>query len=305
MKNIVVVGSLNMDLVIEADRVPKIGETIKGKNMSYLIGGKGCNQAVAACRLHNNVKMIGCVGKDSFGNNILKHLEQEGVNIDGVKEIEDTSTGIATIFKMKEDNSIIVIPGANDFCDKDLIDKNIEIIKKADILVTQLEIPIETVEYVLKIAKENSIKTILNPAPARKINKEILKNVDFITPNETEFEVIVGEYFKDTNNFEEAMIKWQNENKSTRLIVTRGKDGSSYVEDNKVITINTINVDVIDTTGAGDTFNGALAHGISNELLINEAIIFAGTAASLSVTKFGAQTGMPNFEEVNNILNIE
>ena len=304
MKKIVVVGSLNMDLVMEVDRVPKIGETIKGEEMSYLIGGKGSNQAVAACRLGNEVKMIGCVGQDTFGDKILKHLEEEGVSVEGVKKDEATFTGIATIFKMTDDNSIVVIPGANDFCNKDLIDKNIESIKSADILITQLEIPIETVEYVLKIAKENGIKTILNPAPAREISKEILKNVDFITPNETEFEVISGKVFNNSNELEEAMIYWQRENISTKLVVTRGKDGSSYVEDDEVKTMKTIKVDVVDTTGAGDTFNGALAHGVSHEFLMNEAVTFAGTAASLSVTKFGAQTGMPKFEEVNNILNI-
>lgn len=303
MKKIVVVGSLNMDLVIEVDRIPKIGETIKGEEMSYLIGGKGSNQAVAACRLGNEVSMIGCVGKDTFGDKILKHLKEEGVNVDGIKRDEATFTGIATIFKTKSDNSIVVIPGANDFCDKDLIDKNIETIKSADILITQLEIPMETVEYALKVAKENGVKTILNPAPAREISKEILGNADFITPNETEFEIISGKTFEDGNEFEEAMIAWQKENPSTRLVVTRGKDGSSYVEDNNIKTMKTIKVDVVDTTGAGDTFNGALAHGVSHNLLMDEAVKFAGTAASLSVTKFGAQTGMPKFEEVNNILN--
>lgn len=303
MKKVVVVGSLNMDLVIEVNRIPKIGETIKGEEMSYLIGGKGSNQAVAACRLGNEVSMIGCVGKDTFGDKILKHLKEEGVNVDGIKRDEATFTGIATIFKTKSDNSIVVIPGANDFCDKDLIDKNIETIKSADILITQLEIPMETVEYALKIAKENGVKTILNPAPAREISKETLENADFITPNETELEIISGKTFENGNELEEAMIAWQKENPSTRLVVTRGKDGSSYVEENEVKTMRTIKVDVVDTTGAGDTFNGALAHGVSHNLLMDEAVKFAGTAASLSVTKFGAQTGMPKFEEVNNILN--
>ena len=303
MKNLVVVGSLNMDLVIEVDRIPKIGETIKGDEMSYLIGGKGSNQAVSACRLGNDVSMIGCVGNDTFGDKILKHLKEEGVNIDGIKCDEATFTGIATIFKTKEDNSIVVIPGANDFCNTDLIDENIETIKSADVLIVQLEIPMETVEYALKIAKENGVKTILNPAPARKLSKEILKNADFITPNETEFEIIANKNFNDENELEESMIAWQAENPLTRLVVTRGKDGSSYVEGDEVETIKTIKVDVLDTTGAGDTFNGSLAHGVSHNLLISEAVAFAGTAASLSVTKFGAQTGMPKLEEVNKIYN--
>jgi ribokinase len=305
MKKVVVVGSLNMDLVMEVQRVPKIGETIKGDKMSYLIGGKGCNQAVAACRLGNTVSMIGCVGQDTFGDKILKHLIEEGVNVDGIKREEATFTGIAQIFKTMEDNSIVVIPGANDFCDKKLIEENIETIKSADILITQLEIPIETVEYALKIAKENGVKTILNPAPATEISKEILSNTDFITPNETEFEIISGKIFNDGSELEKEMIEWQRTNPSTKLIVTRGKEGASYIDENEVKTIKTIKVEVTDTTGAGDTFNGALAYGVINEFSIREAINFAVTAASLSVTKLGAQTGMPGFEEVNKILNIE
>ena len=300
MKNIVVVGSLNMDLVLEVNRVPKIGETIKGEEMSYLVGGKGANQAVAASRLGNEVKMIGCVGQDTYGEKILKHLKEEGVNVEGVIKDEAIFSGIATIFKTTNDNSIVVIPGANDFCNKNLIDKNLDIIKSADILITQLEIPLETVEYVLKVSKENDVKTILNPAPATKINKELLKNVDFITPNETEFEIISEKVFNHSNELEEAIVSWQKENISTTLIVTRGKDGASYVEEDTVKTLKSLEVDVVDTTGAGDTFNGALAHGLSHELPIDEAVTFAGTAASLSVTKFGAQIGMPTFEEVKN-----
>src|SRR5699024_8743711 len=193
MKNIVVVGSLNMDLVLEVNRVPKIGETIKGEEMSYLVGGKGANEAVAASRLGNEVKM-------------LKHVKEEDDNVEGVIKDEAIFSGIATIFKTTNDNSIVVIPGANDFCNKDLIDKNLDIIKSADILITQLEIPLETVEYVLKVSKENDVKTILNPAPATKINKELLKNVDFITPNETEFEIISQKVFNHSNELEEAIV---------------------------------------------------------------------------------------------------
>ncbi|VYU57498.1 ribokinase [Clostridium tertium] len=298
MKKVVVVGSLNMDLVIEVNRIPKIGETLKGERMNYLIGGKGANQAVAACRLGDEVTMIGCVGKDTFGDKILKHLNEEGINVNSVKSDDTTFTGIATIFKTKVDNSIVVIPGANEFCSRKLIDENIDLIKSADILITQLEIPIETVEYALKVAKENGVKTILNPAPARDIGDEILKNADFITPNETEFELICRKSIEDNKTLEKEMINWQDKHQNTRLIVTRGKEGSSYVENNAVKTVKAITVKVTDTTGAGDTFNGALAHGIINNYSMENIIGFAGTAASLSVTKLGAQTGMPTLEEV-------
>lgn len=302
MKKVVVVGSLNMDLVMEVKRVPKIGETIKGERMNYLIGGKGSNQAVAAKRLGNEVAIIGCIGRDTFGDEILKHLKEEGINVSSIKSADATFTGIATIFKTEVDNSIVVIPGANDFCSKELIDENIELIKSADILITQLEIPMETVEYALRVAKENGVKTILNPAPAREISDEVLKNVDFITPNETEFEIICKKNIEDSETLEKEMISWQNKYENTRLIVTRGKEGSSYIEDNLVKTIKAMSVKVTDTTGAGDTFNGSLAHGIINNYSMENIVGFAGTAASLSVTKFGAQTGMPTLDEVNKYL---
>lgn len=298
MKKLVVVGSLNMDLVMEVERMPKVGETIKGNKMSYFIGGKGSNQAVAASRLEDNVKIIGCVGKDTFGEKILKHLKEDGVNVESVREDNCAFTGLATIFKTPEDNSIVVIPGANDFCDIDLIKTYEDVIKDADVVITQLEIPMETVEYALKIAKKHGVKTILNPAPVKTLSKEIINNVDFITPNETEFEIICGQSFNNGEELEESMVKWQEDN-SCNLIVTRGKHGSSYVKDGKVITIDAIEVKVVDTTGAGDTFNGAFAHCIANEFKIEEAVRFAGIAASLSVRKLGAQSGMPTLKEVN------
>ncbi|MGG7178782.1 ribokinase [Clostridium paraputrificum] len=301
MKKVVVVGSLNMDLVMAVERMPKVGETIKGENINYLIGGKGANQAVAAARLSNEVNMIGCIGKDTFGEKILKHLKDDGVNVEAIKVDECTFTGLATIFKTPENNSIVVIPGANDFCDKELVDRYEEIIKDADILVTQLEIPIVTVKYVLEVAKKHGVKTILNPAPAQKISRDILCNVDILTPNETEFEIITGQTYGNDRMFEDAMIKWQKDN-NTKLVVTRGAMGSSFVEEGKVETVEAMKVKAIDTTGAGDTFNGALAHSLANGYKMRDAVRFAGLAASLSVTKFGAQTGMPTLEEINNYI---
>lgn len=301
MKKIVVVGSLNMDLVMTVDRVPKTGETIKGNNMSYFIGGKGANQAVATSRLKDDVKMIGCVGNDTFGEKILKHLKEDGVDIENVRTDDCAFTGLATIYKTPEDNSIVVIPGANDFCDVELIKGYEDVIKDADVLVTQLEIPMETVDYALKIAKKHGVKTILNPAPVKVLSKELLENADFITPNETEFEIICGKTFESGSELEENMVKWQEHN-NCQIIVTRGKDGSSYVCDGEVVTVPAIKVDAVDTTGAGDTFNGALAHCVANGFTVKDSIRFAGISASLSVRKLGAQSGMPTLEEVNEYL---
>ncbi|MEG0297344.1 MAG: ribokinase [Clostridium sp.] len=299
MKNIVVVGSLNMDLVLKVDRLPKIGETLQGDNINYLIGGKGSNQAVAAARLKNNVSIIGAVGADTFGDKLLKHIGEEKINIESVKKEEASFTGIATIFKTPEDNSIVVIPGANDLCDIDLVEEYRAIIKNAEVLVTQFEIPTATVKRALAIAKEYGVKTIVNPAPAKEIDDEILNNSDFITPNETEFEIISNKSLQDHSELEAEMIRWQNEH-STRLIVTRGSMGVSFVDNGQVVTVKCIKVEAVDTTGAGDTFNGALAHCIANKIDLKEAVDFSSRAASLSVTKFGAQTGMPTLEEVNN-----
>ena len=302
MKKVVVVGSLNMDLVLKVDRMPKIGETIQGENINYLIGGKGANQAVTCSRLGNDVSIIGTVGKDTFGDKLISHLELENINITTVRRDECSFTGIATIFKTPKDNSIVVIPGANEFSDIDLVERYRDIIKNADIIISQLEIPMETVKRALEIAREYGVKSILNPAPAKKIDEELLKNVDYITPNETEFEILTGKSFEDNDSIVEEMLDWQKSH-NTRLIVTRGSEGVAFVEENEVISIPCSKVDkVVDTTGAGDTFNGALAHGLVNGFSIKDAIIFANKAAGLSVTKFGAQTGIPYLKEVENIL---
>lgn len=301
MKKIVVVGSLNMDLVIKVNRMPKIGETIKAEKISYLIGGKGANQAVAASRLGVDTTLLGCVGSDAFGEEIIKHLKNEGLNMEYVKVDESAFTGQATILKTPEDNSIVVIPGANDFCNRDFIIQYEDVIKEADILITQLEIPLDTVNYALEIAKKYGTKTILNPAPAIKLSKETLKNVDILTPNETEFELISGGTFENSDDLEKAMITWQKENDAT-LIVTRGSFGSSFVKEEEVITIRTIKVEVVDTTGAGDTFNGALASSLVKGYNMEDSVRIAGIAASLSVTKFGAQGGMPTEEELKKFI---
>lgn len=301
MGKIVVVGSLNMDLVLKVDRNPKVGETLKGDNINYFVGGKGSNQAVAAARLGNEVSMVGAVGDDTFGEKLIKHLAQEHVNVSSISIEDHTFTGIATIMKTPEDNSIVIVPGANDFCNNELVEKNLDLIKSADILITQFEVPNDTVAYALKKAKELGVQTILNPAPAREISKEILDNTDYITPNETEFEIISRKTLDSSEKLEAEMIMWQ-ANNLTKLIVTRGADGVSFVEKGKVVTIPSIKVNVVDTTGAGDTFNGALAHCLSHKMNLREAISFASRAASLSVTRFGAQTGMPTIEEVEEIM---
>jgi ribokinase len=297
MKKVVVLGSLNIDMVVTADRMPLIGETIHGNHIHYMLGGKGANQAVAASRMEISTSLIGCVGNDTFGEKIVKHLSEENLDISAVKREENIFTGIANVFTIKGDNAIVVIPGANECCNQQVVDEHIELIKQADVLLTQLEIPMETIVYALKKAKEFGVKTILNPAPYKELPTGLLDYIDYLTPNETEFEGMVGKKLENADDFENEMLQWSKRN-NVNLIVTRGSNGSSYIENENVITVPCMKVDVVDTTGAGDTFNGILAYAIAEDMNLREAVTMAGIGASLSITAFGAQSGMPSLEKL-------
>jgi len=301
VKKIVVLGSLNVDMVLTTERLPLIGETIHGEHIDYMMGGKGANQAVAASRMGIPTSLIGCVGHDTFGEKVLKHLSEENLDVTSVKVEKSTFTGIATVFNISQDNAIVVIPGANDLCDKRVVDEHIDLIKQADVLLTQLEIPMETVEYALQKAKQFGLRTILNPAPYKKLPTKLFEYADYLTPNETEFESMVGKKFESSEDFEMEMLQWSNIHK-VNLIVTRGSRGSSYIEDGEVHTVPCIKVDVVDTTGAGDTFNGILAYAIAEKMKLREAVTMAGIGASLSITALGAQTGMPSIEKLKQFL---
>jgi ribokinase len=297
MKKIVVLGSLNIDMVLTSERLPVIGETIHGDDIRYMMGGKGANQAVAASRMGINTSLIGCVGNDTFGDKVLKHLAEENLDISSVKREENIFTGIANVFNIKGDNAIVVIPGANECCDQQVVDENIGLIEQADVLLVQLEIPMETIEYALKKAKEFGVKTILNPAPFKDLPAGLLDYIDYLTPNETEFESMVGKKLANSEVFENEMLEWS-KNNQVNLIVTRGARGSSYIENENVYTVPSMKVEVVDTTGAGDTFNGILAYAIAEEKDLREAVTMAGIGASLSITAFGAQSGMPSLEKL-------
>ncbi|MBO0424224.1 ribokinase [Enterococcus plantarum] len=297
MNKVIVLGSINMDMVMETDRLPKVGETLLGQSIDYYVGGKGANQAVAAARVGAKVSLIGKIGDDTFGSKVYKHLEQEKIDVSGVTSEKNIFTGVASIFKLKEDNAIVVLPGANMLL-QDIETNLTENVKSDDILLTQLEIPIETVQKGLSLAKAKGAVTILNPAPYDEKVIDMLPVVDIITPNETEFEGLLGYSITDEGQFEKEMLNWSRTHK-TQLIVTRGRDGISYTTENEVITIPAKEVTVVDTTGAGDTFNGILAACLAKEMTVSEAIQLAGKGATLSVTKLGAQTGMPTLEDID------
>ncbi|SDM70219.1 ribokinase [Sediminibacillus halophilus] len=297
MGKIAVIGSLNMDIVISVERMPQKGETIHGNTVQYLPGGKGANQAVALQRLGGDVQLFGKIGKDPFGDEIRDSISRQGLSTDTIFPVE-TATGIANITLLPDDNSIVVIPGANQNWNADNIADFSEEIGAADVLVMQLEIPIDAVHQALKLAKQHRVPTILNPAPAKQLPEEMLRLADFITPNRTELETLTGRRITTDEELVNTIRKWEADF-GGRLIVTLGNKGAAYAEKGELKIVPALEIDhVRDTTGAGDCFNGALAYGIGEGWELSRSIAFAVAAASLSVTKFGAQAGMPSLEEV-------
>jgi ribokinase len=290
-----VVGSINMDMVVTAERIPSKGETIKGNDISYIPGGKGANQAVAAARLGAEVEMFGCVGNDDTGRILIKNLIKEGIQTRNICIIDDITTGIAVITVAENDNSIIVVAGANNMVDKAYVDSISEDLLACDMVLLQHEIPQETVEYVIHLCNEHRIKVVLNPAPARPVHKEIIDMIDYLTPNEHEAVIIFG---ADRNT--EDLLKQYPE----KLIITQGEKGVSVCQKSgEVLLVPARKANVVDTTGAGDTLNGAFTVAISSNKYIADALRFANVAASLSTEKFGAQGGMPSYETVMREIN--
>jgi ribokinase len=284
---ITVIGSINMDLVVSVDRRPEKGETIKGNMFTTMPGGKGANQAVSAARLGATVNMIGMVGEDEFGKVLKSKLQKENINVDGVESKVGLSTGVAVITLADHDNSIVIISGANAAVTPDYIAKYENLIAKSDIVLTQLEIPIETVEKAAEICQKHHIPFVLNPAPAQDLPDSLFNQVTFLTPNQIEWESIKA------NN---------KEINKDQLTVTRGEDGVTYFDGEQEQSVPAFSVKPVDTTGAGDTFNGAFTYAIAKKETLQEACMFGSATATLSITKTGAQTGMPTKEEIEEFL---
>ncbi|HDR4419833.1 TPA: ribokinase [Bacillus cereus] len=293
MPNIAVVGSISMDLVAVSKKRPKAGETVIGEAFHTIPGGKGANQAVAAARLGANVAMVGAVGNDNYGTVVRKNLENERIFIDYVVPVTDTATGIAHIVLAEEDNSIVVVQGANALLNESVVDRSKDLLIKADMVVLQLEIPLETVKYVLAICEEHNIPVMLNPAPAQVLSEDILEKATYITPNEHECRIVLDDF---TAPIEELLAKYPN-----KLLMTEGSNGVRFHNGTEIVHVPSIAVDVVDTTGAGDTFNGALAVALSEGETLQKAIRFANIAGGLSVTKLGAQGGMPTRDKVREV----
>ncbi|MGO1060736.1 ribokinase [Planococcus sp. FY231025] len=283
---ITVVGSINMDLVVRTARFPKQGETALGDLYTTVPGGKGANQAVAAARLGGSVNMIGAVGTDAFGDELLRNLEAESVGTASIKRAEGTS-GIANILLSDGDNRIIVVPGANHSLKAEEMAAFEKGLKESGIVVMQLEMPIPVVQRTLEICHQHGVPVILNPAPADGFIEEFLPYATYMTPNETEAEELFGP------DWEHMLEKYPN-----RLVVTLGSKGARYFDGQKHVLVEGFKTQAMDTTGAGDTFNGAIAVALEEAMPFEEAVRFANAAASLSVEKFGAQGGMPSRQEV-------
>jgi ribokinase len=290
---IAIIGSINKDYTAQVDKLPQKGETVIASNYKISLGGKGANQAVAAKRLGAEVAMIGAVGKLDGGQDIVKKLENDGIDVSGILIVDDEVTGNAMItVDEKGANTIVVYPGANNKLSPLWIEKQKEIIRNAHFAILQLEIPIETVEFAVKISKEYNVKVILNPAPAKKLPEEIYEYVDIITPNEVELTQLTG-----TEDIKEgASILIQKGVKE--VIVTLGERGCYYTDGIREIFVEAVRVKAIDTTAAGDAFNAAIAVALGEKLDINSALIFANIAGALTTTKMGAQDALPFRQEV-------
>jgi ribokinase len=305
-KPIVVVGSINTDLVALTQRIPFAGETVTGTNFQIHSGGKGANQAVAVARLGYPVRLIGCVGDDGFGAQLRIHLEDAGVDIACVATTKGTSGVALIVVSSAGENCIVVTPGANAKVTPEIVAANIDVIRQAGMVLAQLEIPIETIEYLATICGRENVPLILDPAPARDLTPNILKHVTWFTPNQIE-----AAFF---SRIEPGTINLSTQMEIANSILAQGcrgvvlKMGShgSYIasQSDLGVAVPAFPVQAVDTTAAGDAFNGGFATGLMLGKSPFESATFAAAVAGISVTRIGAQPAMPNMAEVQDLLKI-
>lgn len=302
-KQIVVVGSINLDLVAGADRIPVPGETITGNSFNTFYGGKGANQAVAIGKLGHPVAMVGCVGDDAFGPQLKNALAQAGVNTDHVATVAGSSGVALIVTGAKGENSIVVVPGANVKLTPQQLELNKRVLMGAGIILAQLEIPLETVEYLAEFVGANAIPFLLDPAPARELPASLLKKVTWITPNETETQTLLrSETSLEGNAAREAADAFLSLGVKN-AILKLGPKGCLVAETGrKKEFVPAFKVNAVDTTAAGDAFNGAFAVGLMRGLSPHESAVLASAVAAISVTRPGAQPSMPYEKEVQAFL---
>lgn len=288
-----------MDIVLETPRIPKVGETISGKNIMQTPGGKGANQAYAVGKLGGNVGMIGAVGDDSFGHTLKENLESVGVDAAGVEMFSGEPTGQAYIaVDEKGENSIILIAGTNGMITKEMIKNNLKKIQESDIIIMQLEIPLEVVEYVKELAVEFGKIVIVDPAPAiANLPDSFWKGIDYIKPNETELEILIGKEMKNLEELKKG-ARIMLEKGVKNVVVTLGGDGCLFVSAEREEFFPANKVKVVDTTAAGDSFTAGMALALSKGENCKEAIQFGQKVSAIVVSRMGAQTSIPAIEEL-------
>jgi ribokinase len=293
MTRIVVVGSINMDLVTVAARFPAPGETLLGERFLTVPGGKGANQAVAAARLGAEVALVGALGDDAFGAQLRDGLRQEGVDATHVARLPGCASGTASIGVADGENQIVVVPAANARVTPAQVEAARDAIARADVVLVQMEIPLETVEATLRLGRREDVPVILNPAPAQRLPDEVLKLARYVTPNQLELATLLGADPRE--DFRTLMRR-----APCPVVLTRGAEGAWYREQGEPVHQPSFKVDVVDSTGAGDTFNAALAVFLHEGL--PQAVRKACAAAALSVTQLGARGGMPALDGLDHLL---
>ena len=301
LNSITVLGIFVADLCFKGKNIPRVGETQIGDNFQINPGGKGSNQAITIAKLEGDVNFITRIGEDEYGKMALEIYQSSGVKVDGVIKDNNKPTGVAGIFiDEKGNNSINVMPGVANNISKEDIDNNLDSLKNSKIFLTQLETPIKVNMYALDKAKENNCITILNPAPANIIDKQYFKLIDYFTPNETEVEFYLNrkiDKIEDLNKAGNDLLNLGFKN----IIITLGEKGAYFKNENEEYLVEEYKLKnkVIDTTGAGDVFNGAFACALANNKKIKDAIIFANKVAAISTTKLGAANSIPTLDQVN------
>jgi ribokinase len=295
---IIIIGSTNMDMVVKTSHIPVPGETVLGGSFFMNPGGKGANQAVAVARLAGNAIFISKMGNDVFGKQSFQLLEEEGIDTNYIVSDDELPSGVALItVDASGENSIVVAPGANaNLLPSDMIEVLKEI-AEAKIILLQLEIPLVTVEFVIKYASERGVTVILNPAPATKLPDELFKHIDIITPNESEAAILSGIPVSNIESAKKA-ASIIHELGAKIVVITLGPLGALILEAGKFDMVAAIVVKTIDTTAAGDVFNGGLAVALSEGKSMIEAVSFACEAAAFSVTRLGAQSSIPYRNEL-------
>lgn len=300
MKNILIVGSINIDLTIRTDRVPAMGETVTGYGFAASPGGKGANQAIAVGKLGGTVKMLGLVGDDAYGQRLVDNFNKNGVVFCG-QMLKDTPTGTALITVCEGNNAIIIDKGANGLVTPEVIDNNAELFDWADIVVLQLEIPLDTVCYAIKLAKSRDCFVILNPAPYADLPTDIFGLCDMVIPNETECQLLTGILPADNATTLAALLKMQDMGIKQPL-VTLGENGSAFLENGKLAVCPARKVTAVDTTAAGDCFIGTLSLMLGSGATLRGAVATATVASSIAVSRPGASDSIPTAEELGGLL---